>query len=317
MTGCASVELDSLDGLAQLYLDMQDEMSRVKREVQSLRQEKIDLGRVVEDLRTEVRELRGERLEGKQVGKEEWNLVNRGGMKFSLKKQRKNQVAVKNAFSALHDECEGREEIGVMESAKSGNPDVRPGVLRSAKKVGSGRVRSHSGGRGLYVVGDSQVRYLDDRVLLSDVRKHVCLPGAGIGRVLDRIENIMEDKGSDPIAVCLSAGGNDVGKRRSVELMKQYREVLEKIKSKGGVSVVCGVLPRRGVSREWLSRAIGINCSLDKYCSDHAIPFIDVWHRFYGNDVMYARDGVHLSRQGVAVLARAVDSVVAGFPLAS
>ena len=39
MTGCVSVELDSLGGLAQLYLDMQDEMSRGKWEVQSVRQE--------------------------------------------------------------------------------------------------------------------------------------------------------------------------------------------------------------------------------------------------------------------------------------
>ena len=69
---------------------MQIEMSWVKWEVQSLRQENIDLGRVVEDLRTEVRELRGERVERKQVGKEEWNLVNKGGMKFSLKKQIQN-----------------------------------------------------------------------------------------------------------------------------------------------------------------------------------------------------------------------------------
>ena len=182
---------------------------------------------------------------------------------------------------------------------------------------GEGGVRRGTGtvantrGRRVFVVGDSQVRYLD-RAMQSEVSKHVCLPGGGVSNLIGKVDGIMEGNGVRPI-VCLSVGGNDVHRMRSEELQRKYKEMLDKIVQKGGSPVVCGIVPRRGLSREWMSRAVGFNCRLEKYCSEKAIPFIDCWSEFYGDDSLYARDGVHFSRRGVAVLASKLDRALVGF----
>ncbi len=48
----------------------------------------------------------------------------------------------------------------------------------------------------------------------------------------------------------LSAEGNDLGKLRNEELFKEFRQALGKIREKGGIPVVCDVLPRGGVGAE-------------------------------------------------------------------
>lgn len=303
----------SLSGLGGLYLDLLEEMTRVRKEVSELRQEKEKLAKTVEELRDEIRgrdrtrvqgedrEKRGDGVErggrqdrGEGVFREgnrgAWKVVNKGATKFTLKRQDRNVgIPVGNTFEALGDECEGGEE------------PVEVG------RVDSGGAKD----RGILVVGDSQVRYLG-KALTTKVRRLECLPGAGIGRVMDRVEDILPGNGAKTV-VCLSVGGNDVGRVRSEKLLIQFKEAIEKIRTKGGVSVICSILPRRGASREWMSRAIGINGRLDSYCKELEIPFIDNWHRFYGRDDAYARDGVHLSRKGVSVLGRTIDRVVAGF----
>ena len=137
-------------------------------------------------------------------------------------------------------------------------------------------------------------------------RTRVCFPGAGIGHVAERLDRVLSGEGTNPV-VCLSVGGNDIGKVRSEELFKRYREALGKIRDRGGIPIVCGVLPRRGVGREWLSRAIAINCRLEKHCANNGWAFIDDGQRFYGNDYLYCRDGVHLSREGVKTLSASLE----------
>ena len=75
----------------------------------------------------------------------------------------------------------------------------------------------------------------------------------------------------------------------------RFRQALDKIKSKGGIPVVCGVLPRRGLDAEWLSRAIIVNCRSANHCMGNGWTFIDNWNLFYSKDTFYARDGLHLS----------------------
>ena len=161
------------------------------------------------------------------------------------------------------------------------------------------------------VLGDSHVRHLDSAFCARDRenRTRVCLPGAGISRVSSRIDTCLEENGTKPI-VFLSAGGNDLGKVRSEELLGKFRLALDKIRSKGGIPVVCGVLPRRGVGAEWLFRAIAVNRRLAVHCKSNGWSFIDNWDLFYGKDALYARDGVHLSRQGVRVLAGTLEREV-------
>ena len=83
--------------------------------------------------------------------------------------------------------------------------------------------------------------------------------------------------------------------------------MLGKVRDRGGIPVVCGVLPRRDYGREWLSRALSINSRVAKHCESNGWAFLDAWDLFYGKDNLFARDGVHLSRLGVGVLARALE----------
>ena len=53
----------------------------------------------------------------------------------------------------------------------------------------------------------------------------------------------------------------------------------------------------------WLSRAVAVNCRFADHCKSNGWTFIDNWDLFYGKDVLYAGDGVLLSRRGIQVLA--------------
>ena len=50
-----------------------------------------------------------------------------------------------------------------------------------------------------------------------------------------------------------------------------------------------------------MSRATCFNCGLENYCRENNIVFVDVWDQFYSRSQLYARDGVHLSREGTSV----------------
>ena len=216
--------------------------------------------------------------------KEEWAVVCRGAKRRKVLTAPRQEVETKNPFSVLEGEAE--EEVDVA-GGEEGRPDA-PTLV----------------GGNVLVLGDSQVRHLDSAFCAKDRRKRfrVCLPGAGIGKVADRIDTCLENGGTKPI-VFLSAGGNDLGKVRSEALIGRFREALDRIRDKGAIPVVCGVLPRRGVGSEWLSRAIALNRRLANHCKSQGWSFIDNWDLFYGKDTLYARDGVHLSRQGVRVMA--------------
>lgn len=113
-----------------------------------------------------------------------------------------------------------------------------------------------------------------------------------------------------PLFFSLSAEGNGLGKVRREKLFRKFRQALDKIRDNGGIPVVCGVLPRRGVGAKWLSRAITMNLRLANHCKSNGWTFIENWDPFYGKDILYARDGVHLSHKGVRVLAGTLEREV-------
>ena len=107
--------------------------------------------------------------------------------------------------------------------------------------------------------------------------------------------------------VFLSAGGNDLGRVPSEELGRRFKEALGRVRDMGGIPVVCGVLPRRGVGDEWLSKAIAVNRRLAAHCERNGWLFVDNWDLFFGNDSLYARDGVHLTFKGAEVLSDSIE----------
>ena len=207
--------------------------------------------------------------------------------------------------------------VGGRKEGAGGRKEVRVGE-DSGKEVreGADGRREASGGavegKGkVVVIGDSQVRFLD-RVFCDKDRKNrisVCLPGAGIGDVGDRVGRCLAGEGVKPI-VCLSAGGNDIGRVRSEELVRRCKETLGRVRDLGGVPVMCGVLPRMRAGKRWLSYALALNCRLAEHCKSNGWAFIDHWDLFYGKQELYTQDSIHLSKEGVEVFASALERQV-------
>ena len=249
------------------------------------------LREVVQEVRSENAALRSILEENGLVKRqsEEWKIVTGGGkLKMRVSKAAKFQgVSCKNSFSCLQEEGDK-----VVSEVRGKADDV-------TQPKGECKVK---------IIGDSICRYLGKKIK-TKVSGNECFPGAGVDLVATKLKGLVE---SDSVT-CLVVGGNDVHKRRSEEMLRRYREALQIVRNKGGRAVACGILPRLGHRREWMSRAIGFNCRLEAYCRENNIGFVDVWDHFYGQGQLYARDGVHLTRAGTSVLAGLIDKTVAGF----
>ena len=93
----------------------------------------------------------------------------------------------------------------------------------------------------------------------------------------------------------MHVGVNDIGPRRSVSLMAEYRSLLQRLASVRKpvlVTNVTGILPRVA-GDEWASRALTLNHSVQSMCAAMGLHYVDLWDRFYGDDRLYASDGLH------------------------
>ncbi len=65
------------------------------------------------------------------------------------------------------------------------------------------------------------------------------------------------------------AGGNNICKVARVELRRRFRQALARVRDLSARPVVCGILPSRYVSGEWLSLALAMNAFLADHCKDN------------------------------------------------
>ena len=153
-------------------------------------------------------------------------------------------------------------------------------------------------------VGDSVVRKTD-RVLNKGDDVVVCLPGAKIEAITERVQNIVgSGKGG---SVLVHVGTNNV--------VRKYRNLVRTLKQTRVEQVILsGILPvigRRG-QRYRNCQGKAINMLVDKLCREEEVGFVDLWGSFVGRADMYMKDGLHLSGKRAAVfadgLAAAVDS---------
>ena len=162
------------------------------------------------------------------------------------------------------------------------------------------------------LIGDSQIRYLDRTFRNTDKRKRmrVCYPGARVNDIVDRIDREIADTNANA-RVIVHVGTNDIGYRRSEELIASYRNLIERLKVSGRRCIVSGILPRLGAGLEWESRAFGLNERVRSLCLSEDIGFLDHWEDFQDKN-LFARDGVHLSREGVQLLSYRLERCLQG-----
>ena len=283
---------------AAYLLRLQEQASNVDRRNQRHRKEEVDenpkvrerkkqetfshrsmLEQEADDCRNDCADVRVAE-EGRKIwkmkGEEEqegWTTV-KGRKRQNANKGEHGQISTSNRFSVLDSEMkEGKKKVGCL------------------------------------VVGDSRVRPLEKTFCEKRDR---CV--AKMGAVVSDMDAILQEELEryDPEVIILQVGVNNVGPRRSVQLMKDYSALLQRLKEARKPVIVTGILPRATASREWYSRALSANASVETLCLNMGLHFVDLWEDFFGRWEFYMRDGLHLSDEGAKILGEAYRHVIRG-----
>ena len=201
-------------------------------------------------------------------------------------------------------------ETGAKETGGKGSgQNVMEGIER---KSYSAAVIEGVSKRARMFVGDSIVRKTD-RVLNKGDNVVVCLPGAKIEAITERVKNIVgSGKGG---SVLVHVGTNNVEREGTTAIVRKYMQLVRTLKQTRVEQVILsGILPemgRRG-HKYRNCRGMAINMLVQKLCREEEVGFVDLWGSFVGRADMYMKDGLHLSGKGAAVftdkLSAAVDS---------
>ena len=159
-------------------------------------------------------------------------------------------------------------------------------------------------------VGDSIVRKTD-RVLNKGDDVVVCLPGAKIEAMTERVENIVgSGKGG---SVLVHVGTNNVEREGTTAIVRKYRQLVRTLKQTRVEQVILsGILPvmgRRG-HKYRNCRGMAINMLVQTLCREEEVGFVDLWGSFVGRADVYMKDGLHLSGKGAAVFADELSAAV-------
>ena len=160
-------------------------------------------------------------------------------------------------------------------------------------------------------VGDSIVRKTDTRLSKGD-DVVVCLPGARIEHVTDRVEQIMgRGKGG---SILVHIGTNNAGKEGTTAIVEKYRNILKKTKqARAGQIILSGILPVFGnrIRGYRNSKRMTVNGMVKRLCKEEEVGYVSLWDSFVVKEEMYARDGLHRSGKGAAVFAEGLLGAVA------
>ena len=150
-------------------------------------------------------------------------------------------------------------------------------------------------------MGDSILRKTD-RTLSKGEDVVVCLPGARIEHVTERVENVLVHGQGGSILV--HVGTNNADRDGTTRIVKRYRELVETLKKTRVEQIILsGILPvTRGRGTTFRNcKRMAINGLLEQMCEEEGVGFVDLWGYFVGKEDMFMRDGLHLSGKGAAV----------------
>ena len=153
-------------------------------------------------------------------------------------------------------------------------------------------------------MGDSIVRKTDSRLSKrEDVV--VCLPGARIEHVTERVEKIMGRGHGGTILV--HVGMNNADKEGTTAIVEKYMNLLKKTKQARFVQIILsGILPlfANRIQGYRNSKRMAVNGMVERQCVEEEVGYVDLCDIFVGKEEMYVRDRLHLSGKRAAVLPR-------------
>ena len=154
-------------------------------------------------------------------------------------------------------------------------------------------------------VGDSIVRKTDLRLSKGEDIV-VCLPGARIEHVTERVEQIMGRGHGGSIMV--HVGTNNADKEGTTAILEKYRNLLKKTKQArvGQMMIKSGILPVFGnrIHGYRNSKRMAVNGMVKRLYKEEEVGYVDLWEFCVGKEEMYVRDGLYLSGKGQQCLLR-------------
>ena len=159
-------------------------------------------------------------------------------------------------------------------------------------------------------VGYSRVRKTDTR-LSKGKDVVVCLPGARIEHVTERVEHIMGRGNGGSIVI--PVGTNNEDKEGTTAIVEKYRSLLKKTKqARVGQIILSGIKPVFGnrIQGYRNSKRMAVNGMVKQLCKEEEVGYVDVWDSFVGKEDMYARDGLHLSGRGSSIFSEGLSGAV-------
>uniref|UniRef100_A0A9J7WVI8 SGNH hydrolase-type esterase domain-containing protein n=1 Tax=Cyprinus carpio carpio TaxID=630221 RepID=A0A9J7WVI8_CYPCA len=131
--------------------------------------------------------------------------------------------------------------------------------------------------RDAVIVGDSIVRHV--RATLAEGKVHThCFPGARVLDVSAQIPAFLKADES-PRVVVLHAGVNDTMQRQTETLKRDFRSLIETVRST--TIIVSGPLPTYLRGHERFSRLFALNEWLLSWCKEQKLLFVNNWNLFW------------------------------------
>ena len=191
------------------------------------------------------RKLRGGKVTGRrETGRKETGRKGTGGKTTGVKERGVGKTRAK--------ECEVGETGAKETGGKGSGKNVMEGIER---KSYSAAVIEGVRKRARVFVGDSIVRKTD-RVLNKGDDVVVCLPGAKIEAITERVKNIIgSGKGG---SVLVHVGTNNVEKEGTTAIVRKYRQLVRTLKQTRVEQVILsGILPVMGRRGSQISKLSG------------------------------------------------------------
>ena len=131
-------------------------------------------------------------------------------------------------------------------------------------------------------VGDSIVRKTD-RSLSKGKDVVVCLPGARIEHVTERVKKIMGRGNGGSIVV--HVGTNNADREGTTAILEKYRDLLKKTKqARVGQIIISGILPVFGNKIQGYinSKRMAVNGMVERLCKEEDVGYMDLWDSVVG-----------------------------------
>ena len=214
-------------------------------------------------------------------------------------------------FKGEHVENEHWRLVEDRNGLENGTEENRIGQEGERRKSYSAAVIYGIKRKSRIFVGDSIVRKTYTR-LSKEEDVVVCLPGARIEHVTERVEKIMgRGKGG---TILVHIGTNNADKEGTTTIVDKYRKLVKKTKEARVEQIILsGILPVFGnrIDGYRNSKRMAINGMVKRLCKEEDVGYVDLWDSVVGKEGMYAREGLHLSGKGAAVFAEGLSGAVA------